>query len=70
MEKNSQKFFDRFLSLHDFTQKHFFDKEYGEWYAELYRDGSPKLTDKGTIWKACYHLPRAILMLTKLFERY
>jgi len=70
VEKDSQEHFDRFIALHDFCQKYFFDRKYGEWYAELYRDGSPKLTDKGTLWKACYHLPRAIMMTANLFERY
>lgn len=64
----SDERFRRFLDLHDWTQRHFFDPEYGEWYSELWRDGRPKLTDKGTPWKAAYHLPRALLFLARLFE--
>lgn len=60
--------FEWFLDLHRFCQKHFYDPEYGEWYPELYRDGRPKLTDKGTPWKAAYHLPRALMKLMRLFE--
>ena len=70
VEKNSQLHFDRFMAIHDFTQKHFYDKEYGEWYAELFRNGTSKLMDKGTLWKACYHLPRALMKTSRVFERY
>lgn len=59
---------DRFMDLHDWCRRHFYDPEFGEWYPELYRDGSPKLTDKGTLWKAAYHLPRALMKLMQLFE--
>ncbi len=65
---DSPVWFDRFLDLHDWCQQHFYDPEYGEWYAALYRDGTPKLTDKGTVWKAAYHLPRCLMMIMKLFE--
>ncbi len=58
----------RFLDLHQWCQTHFYDPEYGEWYPELYRGGSPKLTDKGTLWKAAYHLPRALMKIALLFE--
>lgn len=61
--------FGRFLALHDWCWKHFHDPECGEWYAELWRDGRPKNTDKGTLWKAAYHLPRALLFLHLLFAR-
>ena len=62
--------FERFVDLHDWCWKYFHDAEYGEWYAELYRDGTVKLADKGTVWKAAYHLPRALLKITRLFENH
>lgn len=62
------EWFRRFLTLHEWCQKHFYDAEFGEWYPELWRDGRPKLTDKGTCWKAAYHLPRALMKVTLLFE--
>ena len=65
----SNERFDRFLDLHAWCQAHFYDREYGEWYPELRRDGTPKLTDKGTLWKAAYHLPRALMLIALLFER-
>ena len=69
VETDSAERFSRFLGLHDWCQAHFHDAEHGEWYPELHRDGSPKLTDKGTPWKAAYHLPRALMKLCLLFDR-
>jgi len=66
--RNSNDDLDRFLDLHHWCRDHFYDSQYGEWYPELYRDGTPKLTDKGTMWKAAYHSPRALMKLMLLFE--
>lgn len=60
--------FNRFLDLQCWCLDHFYDADYGEWYPELHRNGQPKLTDKGTIWKACYHLPRALMKTMQLFQ--
>jgi len=56
------------MNLHNWCQKYFFDQEYGEWYPELHRDGRPKGTDKGSMWKGAYHLPRALMKIMKLLE--
>ncbi len=66
--RDDAEWFGRFLHLHDWCRTHFYDAEYGEWYPELRRDGTPKLTDKGTCWKAAYHLPRALMKIMQLFE--
>ena len=68
-ESARQDMFQRFLDLDEWCWRHFYDAEHGEWYPELYRDGTPKLTDKGTMWKAAYHLPRALMKLHLLFRR-
>ena len=70
LESNDEKYFARFLDLHGWCQNNFYDPEYGEWYSSLYRDGRTKETDKGSVWKAAYHLPRALMMTMKLFEKY
>jgi N-acylglucosamine 2-epimerase len=69
VEGQSRTFLRRFMGLHEWCQRFFYDSEYGEWYPELRRDGTPKLTDKGTPWKAAYHLPRALMKIMQLFER-
>jgi len=38
------------------------DKENGEWYGYLHRDGTVSHTQKGSMWKGPYHLPRALML--------
>jgi N-acylglucosamine 2-epimerase len=61
--------FDRFLELHEWSQRSFHDPVHGEWYAYLHRDGSPKVTDKGTWIKAAFHVPRNLMQIMLLLER-
>jgi N-acylglucosamine 2-epimerase len=70
IERNDKQYWDRFLQQHEWCQENLYDPVYGEWYAELYQDGSVKLGDKGTMWKAAYHVPRAIMQTYKAFDRY
>jgi N-acylglucosamine 2-epimerase len=70
IETKKKRYMDRFLNLHNWCQKYFYDSEFGEWFSSLYRDRRPKDTDKGSLWKAAYHLPRALLLIMKLFEGY
>ncbi len=44
--------------VHDYSYSHFPDKEYGEWFGYLHRDGSVSQTAKGNIFKGPFHLPR------------
>ena len=67
-ETQDMQNFSKFKETSDWTYKHFFDEIYGEWYAELFRDGTIKLADKGTIWKAAYHVPRGIMITMQEFE--
>lgn len=64
-----QQFFDRFLDLHDYCRRFFWDREYGEWYAYLNRDNTPRETNKGNWIKCAYHIPRNLLKLTLLLEQ-
>ncbi len=52
---------DWFLRLSDYSFSHFSDREYGEWYGYLTREGEPAFTLKGGKWKGFYHLPRMLL---------
>jgi N-acylglucosamine 2-epimerase len=68
-ETNNKIFFDRFISLHDWTRKHFIDDKYGEWYAYLNRDASPRIPDKGNWIKCAFHVPRNIMQIMLLLEK-
>lgn len=55
--------------IHEWTFKYFPDKEYGEWYGYLHRDGSVCLPIKGSVWKGPFHIPRYLLYGIKLLEK-
>ena len=57
-----EKFFEKFEKIHEYTFSHFSDKEYGEWYGYLHRDGTVSHTQKGSLWKGPYHLPRCLML--------
>lgn len=58
-----------FLKLHDYTWNHFRDSDYGgEWFGYLTRQGQPLLMSKGGKWKGCFHVPRGLYQLWKIFE--
>jgi len=44
--------------VHDYSYKHFHDKEQGEWFGYLHRDGTIAQTAKGNLFKGPFHLPR------------
>lgn len=57
-----------FTKVHDYTWKHFKDKEYGEWFGYLNRRGEVLLPLKGGKWKGCFHVPRALFQVWKTLE--
>ena len=44
--------------VHEYSYKHFHDKQHGEWFGYLHRDGSIAQTAKGNLYKGPFHLPR------------
>ncbi len=63
-----EKYWDRFITVHDYSFSHFKDREYGEWYGYLHRDGSVSHTQKGSMWKGPFHLPRALMLSSYLLN--
>ncbi len=51
-----------FEKVHDYTWRHFADKEYGEWWGYCDRRGDVLLNLKGGKWKGCFHVPRALYL--------
>jgi len=60
---------DWYERVHAWAWDHFADPEHGEWYGYLHRDGSVALDSKGSIWKGCFHLPRALLYGMQLLQQ-
>jgi N-acylglucosamine 2-epimerase len=54
--------------IHEWTFSRFPDKEHGEWFGYLHRDGRISSTLKGNIWKGPFHIPRMYLMAWKTLE--
>ena len=52
--------------LHEYVFSHFSDKEYGEWYGYLHRDGTVSHEQKGSLWKGPYHLLRCLILCEQL----
>ena len=55
-----------YKKVHAYTFSRFPDEEYGEWYGYLHRDGSVSHTQKGSLWKGPYHIPRALMLCEKI----
>ena len=63
------KYWDRFLMVHEYAFSHFADTENGEWYGYLHRDGTVSHTQKGSMWKGPYHLPRCLMICEELLAK-
>ena len=59
---------DWFKKVHDYTWKHFKDKEHGEWFGYLNRRGEVLLPLKGGKWKGCFHIPRSLYQVWKTLK--
>jgi N-acylglucosamine 2-epimerase len=55
--------------VHGYAWPLFADPEHGEWFGYLNRRGEVFLPLKGGKWKGCFHVPRALYMCYRQFER-
>ena len=53
---------------HEYSFSHFSDKECGEWYGYLHRDGTVSHTQKGSLWKGPYHLIRCLILCEQILS--
>ena len=56
-----EKYIERHRMVSDYTYSHFPDREYGEWYGYLHRDGTVAQPAKGNLFKGPFHIPRMLL---------
>ncbi len=63
---------EKYLAMHkqisEWTYAHFPDKEYGEWYGYLHRDGKVAQPAKGNLFKGPFHIPRMMIKSCMLCE--
>lgn len=65
-----KKYDEWYEKLHAYVFSHFSDKEYGEWYGYLHRDGTVSHTQKGSLWKGPYHLPRCLILCEQMLSAF
>ncbi len=56
--------------VHDYAYSHFHDKQHGEWFGYLHRDGTLAQTAKGNLFKGPFHLPRQEWFCWKLIGQH
>lgn len=56
-----EKYLEMHKKISDWTYVHFPDKECGEWYGYLHRDGTVAQPAKGNIFKGPFHVPRMMV---------
>jgi mannobiose 2-epimerase len=65
-----QKYYDAAAGIWEFIQKHFADKEHGEWHNELSLDNRPDTSmPKAGFWKCPYHNGRMCFELIRRLEK-
>lgn len=56
--------------VHDYAYQHFHDKQHGEWFGYLHRDGRIAQTAKGNLFKGPFHLPRQEWICSQLLTQF
>ena len=56
-----EKYLDMHRQISNWTYAHFPDKEFGEWYGYLHRDGTVAQPAKGNLFKGPFHIPRMMI---------
>ena len=56
--------------VHDYSYSKFHDKDYGEWFGYLHRDGTVAQPAKGNLFKGPFHLPRQEWYCAEILKRF
>ena len=65
---HDRQYFSWFEKLHSYSFARFPDKDHGEWFGYLHRDGTIASSLKGSTWKGMFHVPRALLSVLLLLR--
>ena len=65
-----EKYADMHRAVHEYAYRVFNDKENGEWFGYLHRDGSIAQTAKGNLFKGPFHLPRQEWLCMQLLKQF
>jgi N-acylglucosamine 2-epimerase len=65
----NEKYLEWHHMIDEWAFTHLPDREYGEWYGYLHRDGTVAQPAKGNIFKGPFHVPRMLTKATELCNR-
>jgi N-acylglucosamine 2-epimerase len=65
----NEEYWQWFEKVHEHSWNHFADRQHGEWFGYLNRQGEVLLNAKGGKWKGCFHAPRAFMLCYKELEK-
>lgn len=63
------KYWEAYKNIHRFVFDHMINKDAGEWYPLLRRNGEPVWTHMGHSWKINYHTVRSMVQCIKRLEK-
>jgi len=66
----NEKYADMHRKVNEYAYRVFNDKEHGEWFGYLHRDGSIAQTAKGNLFKGPFHLPRQEWLCMQLLKNF
>ena len=64
----NEKYADWHRTIRQYNLQTFHDREYGEWFGYVHRDGRLSSTLKGNLWKGPFHMPRMQWYCLKILE--
>lgn len=62
-----KKYLEKHFMVKEYTNK-FIDKEFGEWFGYLHRDGSLSTDLKGNMYKGPFHIPRMYMKCVEMID--
>ena len=68
LQFRDEKYNDLYNDIKRYCEKHFCDKEYGEWFGYLHYDNTVSTTLKGNIFKGPFHVPRLYMIMASMDE--
>lgn len=63
-----EKYLKLFSQVDDYIASHFIDRENGEWYGYLHRDGTIATKIKGNMYKGPFHIPRMYMEAIEIID--
>ncbi len=66
----NEKYAEWHKMVHDYSYSKFHDKQHGDWFGYLHRDGTVSQHAKGNLFKGPFHLPRQEWYCMKILEQH